>query len=391
MKVHFTIEFPTRSGEPVDYENDVDVMNPKVTMQPEVSDNNHIPIQKSLKEQTETPINSSPVDTEEYQDEIQKFQERMKKGEIDKEELEQTIEDYQKKNLDLVGKLHTCQMENAKLKAMMKKAPDEQIEELIQENESLKEELKNKVKEQKEENQEDSQYLREEIRDLRSKMKERDERIEKMIEQERESADSIIKYRTQAEQVEIELKEQKAKMEEKYKHFEELNKYISDLLHEKKKLSLNMDEKETQWKEMKEKLEQKNKGETETLKRIENEVQQKSLEDNQKKWDEFQKKIEIKETEIERLKSQIKLADQALNKEGEDVIVVKQLGETVLLKLEELEDICEIMNIDFNRTDINEIRKQGHGLQPVDYAKYVHTNLKIIGDRQQTIYNHLRG
>ena len=389
MKVHFTIEFPTRSGEPVDYENDVDVMNPKVSMQPEYPGKTEIPVQNSLKPDEEGE--SVPMESGIDQKEIEEFQERLKKGEINKEELEKTVEEYQKKNLDLVGKLHSSQMEVAKLKAMMKKAPDAQIEELIQENEALREELKSKVKEQKEENQEDSQYLRDEIRDLRTKMKERDDRIEKMIEQEREAADSVIKYRTQAEQVEIELKEQKAKMEEKYKHFEELNKYISDLLHEKKKLGLSMDEKTTQWKEMKEELEERKKNEEDSYKRIENEVQQKSLQDNQKRWDEFQNKIELKDSEIERLKAQVKLADQALNKEGEDVGVVKEIGETVLLKIEELEDICEIMNIDLTRTDVDQIRKSGNGLDALLYAKYVQNNLKIIGDRQQTIYNHLRG
>jgi DNA repair exonuclease SbcCD ATPase subunit len=392
MKVHFTIEFPTRSGEPVDYENDVDVMNPKISMQPEFP-NGKMAIQSNQDIKNEEIKESEPVEvTEEInEDEFNDFKARLEKGEIDNEELKQTIEKYQQKNLELTGRLHSTQMEVAKMKAIMKKAPDEQIEELIQENDQLRKELKEKLQERAEENQEDASYLREEIKELRGKLKERDERIEKMIESEREAADQVIKFRTQVEKTDIELREQKAKMEEKYKHFEELNKYISDLLHEKKKLGLSMDEKTTQWQEMKNELEEMKKRKDEEYKRIENEVQQKSLEDNQKRWDEFQNKIADKDKELEEMKKQLKLADEAMNKEGDDVKLVREAGEGILSKIEELEDICEIMNIEFDRTDVDELRHKAKGMDSEQYARGMKTYLKIIGDRQQAIYNNVRG
>ena len=390
MKVHFTIEFPTRSGEPVEYENDVDVMNPKISMQPEFP-NGQPPLQAPAETAIESAPPGEPPQAQMNENEFNEFKSRLERGEIDKEELQGTIDRYRQKNLEMVEQVHSSQMELARLKAMMKKAPDEQIEELAQENERLRQELKEKVQEQKDENQEDSQYLREEIKDLREKLKQRDERIEQMIEDGRSGADQVIKFRTQAEKMEIELREQKAKMEEKYKHFEELNKYISDLLHEKKKLNLAMEEKEAEWRQMKEELEVLKKNKDEDRRKVENEVQQKSLEDNQKRWDDFQNKIAQKDKEVEEMKRRLKLADEAINKEGDEVRLMRDAGENILLRIEELEDICEIMNIDFERTNVDQLRQNAKGESPEQFARGMQNHLKIIGERQQNIYNHLRG
>lgn len=394
MKVHFTIEFPTRSGEPVDYENDVDVMNPKVTMQPQFpgSDQN-MPVQSNRLPATQKLPDAEikEVAQQMNDEEFRAFQEKLERGEIDNEQLKETIGKYQMKNLEMVEQLHSAQMEIAKMKAMMKKAPDEQIEELLKENERLQSELKEKLQEQRDENKEDSAYLREEIKDLRGKLKERDEKIEEMIEKDRKSMDKVIEFRSKAEKIEIELRENEAKMEEKYKHFEELNKYISDLLHEKKKLGLNMDEKTKQWQEMKDELDQLKKGNEEHYKKIENDVKTQSLEDNQKRWDEFQNKIAEKDAEVEDLKRQLRLADQAMAKEGDEVKIMRDAGENLLMRIEEMEDICEIMNLDFERTDVNDLRKKAQGMNAEDFAKAMQANLKIISERQQTIYNHLRG
>lgn len=390
MKVHFTIEFPTRSGEPVEYENDVDVMNPKISMQPEFP-SGQVPIQSSPNDPNEQETSMRPVANTINEDEFNEFKAKLERGEIDKEELQSTLQKYREKNLEMVEQVHSSQMEVARLKAMMKKAPDEQIEELVKENEKLQKELKEKLQDQKEENQEDSQYLREEIKDLREKLKQRDERIEKMIEEGRSGADQVIKFRTQAEKMEIDLREQKAKMEEKYKHFEELNKYISDLLHEKKKLNLEMEEKDAQWRQMKDELEQLKKNQNEDRRKVENEVQQKSLEDNQKRWDEFQNKISEKDKQVEEMKRKLKLADDALNKEGEEVRLMRDAGENILLRIEELEDICEIMNIDFERTNVDALRQSAKAQGPEQFARSMQSHLKIIGERQQNIYNHVRG
>jgi DNA repair exonuclease SbcCD ATPase subunit len=393
MKVHFTIEFPTRSGEPVDYENDVDVMNPKVTMQPQFGSNQGVPVNNKQIEHIEDleTSKSAPPMPQINEEDFKEMQEKMDRGELDNDQLKEAMGNYQKKNLQLVEQLHSSQMEVAKLKAMMKKAPDEQIEELLQENERLQEELKMKLQEQRDENQEDSAYLREEIKELRGKLKEKDERIESMVEAERTSTDKVIEYRSKAEKIEIELREEKAKMEEKYKHFEELNKYISDLLHEKKKLGLSMDEKTKQWQEMKDELEDMKKGNEEHHKKIQNEVKQQSLDENQKRWDDFQNKISEKDEQIEDLKRQLRLADQAMAKEGDEMKLVREAGENVLLRIEELEDICEIMNIDFERTDVNDLRTKSKSLGSEDYARAIQDHLRIISDRQQNIYNHLRG
>lgn len=387
MKIHFTIEFPTKSGDPADYEDDIDVMNPQIKMQP-----GH-----SLSKDTKIEMGEvDDIDFDEHRREsermISNLQEKFQTGDYDKEEMEVTLKKYQEKNMELIGKLQNSNLENAKLKAIMKQNPDEHINQLLEENEDLKNQLKNKLKEKSNENQEDTQYLKEEIHELREKLKETEENLQKKATIEREISDEIIKARTELEKMSLELREQKSKMEEKYKHFEELNKYISDLLHEKKKMGLLVEDKSKELNKAIEELEELKHNKTDEVKKLENEIREDNLNENKERWEEFQKKIDERDTVISELKSKLENLESKLdNVDSTDEDQIKGLGEMVLQRIDESEDICEVLNIDFERSDMSHIRHELENGSGDILIRLITEHDKLLATRHELIYNNLRG
>lgn len=383
MKVHFTIEFPSRSGEPADYADDVDVMNPQITMRPE----GHTSAQ---------PVDSvnakSTVLSKEAQTEMRDLERKLREGEMDKGEMEVALKRYQKRNFDLIEKLQASNMERAKLKAMMRKAPDEQIQELIDENSQLKEKLQNKVNDVMAEGAEDAGEFKSDLKELRQKLKRAEEKASSRGDKERELQADLDKTRLELERTEIELREEKAKLEEKYRHFEELNQYISDLLSEKKQLGLELDVKKKENVELKEEVQDMDRARETQNQKIKTEVGEASLEENKKRWQDFRDKIDVKDKEIVKLKKDLGEANQSLARAGgSDEPLMRSLGVNGLGALETTEDICVNLNLEFNETDTDELQRLVNDCQYDKLLPMVKKNSELLRDRLELVYNYLHG
>ena len=383
MKVHFTIEFPSRSGEPADYADDVDVMNPQITMRPEGL--------TSAQPIDNLNAKSSGL-SKEAQAEMRDLERKLQEGEMDKGEMEIALKRYQKRNFDLIEKLQASNMERAKLKAMMRKAPDEQIQELIDENSQLKEKLQNRVNDVMAEGAQDAGEFKSDLKELRQKLKRAEEKASSRGDKERDLQADLDKTRLDLERTEIELREEKAKLEEKYRHFEELNQYISDLLSEKKQLGLELDVKKKEILELKEEVQDMDRARETQNQKIKTEVGEASLEENKKRWQDFRDKIDFKDKEIVKLKKDLGEANQSLARAGgSDEPIMRSLGLNGLGALETTEDICVNLNLEFNETDTDELQRLVNDCQYDKLLPMVKKNSELLRDRLELVYNYLHG
>ena len=381
MKVHFTIEFPTRSGEPAEYADDVDVMNPQVSMRPEGHPSSF-------------PVSNKGAQalSSEAQAEMKELERKLREGEMDKGEMEVALKRYQKRNLDLIEKLQEANMERARLKAMMRKAPDEQIQELIDENSKLKAKLKTGVDDALAEGAQDAGELKSEIKELRQKLKRAEERAASRGDKERELQDDLDKTRLSLEKAELDLREERAKLDEKYRHFEELNQYISDLLNEKKLLGLEVDNKSKEILNLKEEIQDMDKARANQKTQIKTEVEEASLEENKKRWQEFRDRIEQKDREIETLKSDLREAEKSLQRAGgSEEPQVRRIGIKGLEAIDTSEDICDNLNLEINKTDTDDLRTLVSECKYDKLLPLVSKNAELLRDRLELIYNYLHG
>ncbi len=170
-------------------------------------------------------------ETREFVDELEKEYNKLAKDHNDLVDDNNKLKDY------------INQSEANKSKGTGKPIDNEEYKKLFEEYETYKKVsaekidlLKKEVASFKDSNQYENHDLFEKVKDLERDLKEKNSKIELL----KDSSSNFEKMRTEHQK---ELDDLQNQLDEKYDHFEELNKYINDLLREKKTRTANLEEK----------------------------------------------------------------------------------------------------------------------------------------------------
>ena len=277
--------------------------------------------------------------------------------EIEREELEQRVTKLEQSNQDLAGQLQEAKMEVVKFQAMLQKSPEEQLKMITAENEQLKEELQRKRGENKQEKAENKGFYEEKIESLESKLEELEATLAEKQKSEFDACQKEIKATGKLRQIEDQLEEAEKRAMGKYRHFDELNRYIKDLLVEKNKMNELITDNARETANLEYKLEEAGK------QRItEKEIQKLELESQFKS-----------EMEIEKMKSNEKI--KRLEKDGRELTLVykeaqeqidtfekaqpileRNLAKKSLEVIQDSEDLCERLKMKVESFDMQTIR-----------------------------------
>ena len=270
--------------------------------------------------------------------------------EIEREELEKRVTKLEQSNQDLAGELQEAKMEVVKFQAMLQKSPEEQLKMITAENEQLKEELQRKRGENKQEKAENKGFYEEKIESLESKLAEKQK-------SEFDALQNEIKATGKLRQIQDQLEEAEKRAQGKYRHFDELNRYIKDLLVEKNKMNELITDNARETANLEYKLEEAGKQRIteKEIQKLELESQFKSeIEIEKMKLSETIKRLEKDGRELTILYKEAR--EQIETFEKAEPILGRNLAKKSLEVIQDSEDLCERLNLKVESFDMQTIR-----------------------------------
>jgi chromosome segregation ATPase len=250
----------------------------------------------------------------------------------------------------LIEELESSRAEASGLKATLKKAGSTKIDHLIKENEDLRLESKNKLREERQLGEDRKNAHNEEVARLNNRISKMEKEIESKMELELEHTKVVEEWKKKVEEKQKIIDDNENRIEDKYTHFDELNKYIGDLLNEKKKTSQLLDEKIKRMAKMEFEIEEVERQKEYELKELDDKWRKKEREIESNVRIPLTGEIKKKNEQIDSLKLQLKLTEKLLG--TGDIDLIRELAKRLLTALDELELYCKSKDVKFLATDI---------------------------------------
>lgn len=381
MKVTFAVEFKRKNNQIGYYEKRMNIFRPKLTyngptgLSPSL--NTQVPTADSISsnpepnneiEQPKQLAKSAKKDENEGQEENKNLNDalmsppiinkrQIQNLETERDELENRVEKLETENQNLIAEVEEAKMEVMKFKAMVQKSPEEQLKMLTKENERLNNLLVRKRGQSRQEKAEDKEFYQDTIDNLEAKVEELENELAEKKKSEFEARQNEIKATGKLRQIEDQLEEAEKRAQGKYKHFEELNRYIKDLLIEKNKMSEQLTERARQTANLEYKLEEAEKEKVSDL-----EMQKLELEGEHQSLLEMER-LKLNE-KIKRLEKEGKDLSDALKDARKEIegfqksepIMERNLVEKGLTVIEDSEKLYKKVGGDFQSFETESIR-----------------------------------
>lgn len=361
MKMSFGVEFVRKNGIVGYYERKMDIFNPSINMNgargaisadPSRQASLHASQKKDEEEEKRIQALMEEKDDkiDNLKEEIKDWNSKYRKLKIDEMDVKKNLEIIEKKNLELIEDLESARAEALNLRTALKQAGSNKMGVLLTENEQLREEMKRKVREERKLAKEAKKANNEKIVLLNKRIQGLEEEIEKRREKENELEEVIEELKKKVEEKEKEIQDNANRIEDKYTHFDELNKYIGDILAEKRNISAVLDEKLKKIAKLEYEKEEKDKEKEIELANLDEEWRKKMSRVADDTRIPLDSEIQKKNDKIDSLALQLKLTEKLIGT-GE-VDLYKKLGFQLLESLDNLEVHMKSKNFEFLEIDI---------------------------------------
>jgi chromosome segregation ATPase len=354
----FGVEFTRKNGVIGYYERKMNVFNPTINMRGTrdiVANTNQLETKKVAQENSDNKVSEEDIKNleekiEKKDEELKEVKDNLRELKIECFDLKESTRLLEKQNLELIEELESSKAEALGLKATLKKAGSSKLDFLIEENENLRKETQQKLREERQLGEDRKKAHNEEIERLNKRIATMQKDIDDKREIEIEHTKVVEEWRLKVEEKQKEIDDNKNRIEDKYTHFDELNKYIGDLLTEKKKTSKLLDEKIKRMTKMEFEIEELEKQKEVELSNLNEKWKKKSRDVESNVRIPMKNEIRKKNEQIESLKLQLRLTEKLLGTGDTDLI--RDSSKKILKALDEIELYCKSKNMDFLSTDI---------------------------------------